>query len=261
MAFTEVLKSIVDYGATPVLLAVIIGLVIWFVKKINQLGANIPDEQRRWNERQEQRLDKQDERIDKMLDEIKDIKINTVHVHGHVEEEGNRKCNLLVDTQLNCLLEKSKANRVSCFMYHNGGYTVTGRSFQKMSMLYEAVDGKTSSVMGAYQNIPRTMFPILMQKLSEQGYYDIDDIESIKEDAKTSYQAFKSRGAKSVYVGAIKDSQHNMLGFVLVEYVADKCEDKEALKELIKKKINRISAAFEVGSDAVRAKREEIKND
>ena len=54
MAFTEVLKSIVDYGATPVLLAVIIGLVIWFVKKINQLGANIPDEQRRWNERQEQ---------------------------------------------------------------------------------------------------------------------------------------------------------------------------------------------------------------
>ena len=52
-----------------------------------------------------------------------------------------------------------------------------------------------------------------------------------------------------------------MLGFVLVEYIADKCEDKEALKELIKKKVNRISAAFEVGSDAVRAKREEIKND
>ena len=261
MAFTEILKCIVDYGATPVLLAVIIGLIVWFVRKINQLGANIPDEQRSWNERQEQRLDKQDERIDKMLDEIKDIKINTVHIHGNIEEEDNRRCNLLVNTQLNCLLEKSKANRVSCFMYHNGGYTVTGRSFQKMSMLYEAVDGKTSSVMGAYQNVPRTMFPILMQTLSEQGYYDIDDIETIKDVAQTSYQAFKSRGAKSVYVGAIKDSQHNMLGFVLVEYVADKCEDKELLKNLIKTKVNKIGAAVEVSSDAVRAKKEEMKND
>ena len=151
---------------------------------------------------------------------------------------------------LNCLREKSGANRVSCFIYHNGGYSVTGRSFQKMSMLYEVVDGKTVSVMNSFQNVPRTMFFTLTQKLSEQGCYDISDIEDIKDADAITYQTFYARGAKAAYCGVIKDSKKNILGFIVVEYTVDKCNDEKKTKDLIKHKVEKISAALEINPEA-----------
>lgn len=257
MTIGEIIKSIVDYGSTPVLLALIIFLVIWFIKgqrDSNKKQQELNATQQELNAKQEERMAKQEERMTEILQEAKDIRENTLKIHTNREEEENRRCNILVNTQLNCLLSKTGANRVSCFLYHNGGYTVTGRSFQKMSMLYEAVDLKTLSVMSSYQNVPRTMFPILMQKLSEQGYYDIDDIEQIKETDAITYQTFLARGAKAAYIGVLKDSRRNTLGFVVVEYIADECKDKELLKNLIKIKINRISAAIEVNPDAPQIK-------
>ena len=139
MTIGEIIKSIVDYGSTPVLLALIIFLVIWFIKgqrDSNKKQQELNAIQQELNAKQEERMAKQEERMTEILQEAKDIRENTLKVHTSREEEENRRCNILVNTQLNCLLSKTGANRVSCFLYHNGGYTVTGRSFQKMSMLY-----------------------------------------------------------------------------------------------------------------------------
>ena len=213
----------------------IIFIIIWFAKYLKSIS-----------ERQQEISQKSEERTTELLKIIQEARDNTKHTHPGPEEEENRRCNDLVMNLLNCLREKSGANRVSCFIYHNGGYSVTGRSFRKMSMLYEVVDGKTVSVMNSFQNVPRTMFFTLTQKLSEQGCYDISDIEDIKDADAITYQTFYARGAKAAYCGVIKDSRKNILGFVVVEYTVDKCSDEKNTKDLIKNKVGKISAALEV---------------
>ena len=235
----EIVDSIIKYGSTPVLIAALVFIVIWFARYLK----DISDKQQEISQRSE-------ERTSELLKMIKEVGDNTKHTHPVPEEEENRRCNDLVMSLLNCLREKSGANRVSCFIYHNGGYSVTGRSFQKMSMLYEVVDGKTVSVMNSFQNVPRTMFFTLTQKLSEQGCYDISNIEDIKDADAITYQTFYARGAKAAYCGVIKDSRKNILGFIVVEYTVDKCDDEEKTKNLIKNKVEKISAALEVDPEA-----------
>ena len=235
----EIVDSIIKYGSTPVLIAALIFIVIWFARYLK----DISDKQQEISQRSE-------ERTSELFKMIKEVGDNTKHTHPVPEEEENRRCNDLVMSLLNCLREKSGANRVSCFIYHNGGYSVTGRSFQKMSMLYEVVDGKTVSVMNSFQNVPRTMFFTLTQKLSEQGCYDISDIEDIKDADAITYQTFYARGAKAAYCGVIRDSRKNILGFIVVEYTADKCNDEKKTKDLIKNKVSKISAALEVNPEA-----------
>ena len=235
----EIVDSIIKYGSTPVLIAALVFIVIWFARYLK----DISDKQQEISQRSE-------ERTSELFKMIKEVGDNTKHTHPVPEEEENRRCNDLVMSLLNCLREKSGANRVSCFIYHNGGYSVTGRSFQKMSMLYEVVDGKTVSVMNSFQNVPRTMFFTLTQKLSEQGCYDISNIEDIKDADAITYQTFYARGAKAAYCGVIRDSRKNILGFIVVEYTADKCNDEKKTKDLIKNKVSKISAALEVNPEA-----------
>ena len=235
----EIVDSIIKYGSTPVLIAALVFVVIWFARYLKDIS-----------DKQQEASQMSEKRITKLFEMIKEVGDNTKHTHPVPEEEENRRCNDLVMSLLNCLREKSGANRVSCFIYHNGGYSVTGRSFQKMSMLYEVVDGKTVSVMNSFQNVPRTMFFTLTQKLSEQGCYDIRDIEDIKDADAITYQTFYARGAKAAYCGVIKDSRKNILGFIVVEYTVDKCNDEKKTKDLIKNKVSKISAALEVNPEA-----------
>lgn len=235
----EIVDSIIKYGSTPVLIAALILVVIGFARCLKDIS-----------DKQQESSQMSEKRITKLFEMIKEVGDNTKHTHPVPEEEENRRCNDLVMSLLNCLREKSGANRVSCFIYHNGGYSVTGRSFQKMSMLYEVVDGKTVSVMNSFQNVPRTMFFTLTQKLSEQGCYDIRDIEDIKDADAITYQTFYARGAKAAYCGVIKDSRKNILGFIVVEYTVDKCNDEKKTKDLIQHKVSKISAALEVDPEA-----------
>ena len=235
----EIVDAIIKYGSTPVLIAALVLIVIGFARYLKDIS-----------EKQQEISQKSAERAAEFLKIIQEVGENTKHTHPGPEEEENRRCNDLVMNLLNCLREKSGANRVSCFIYHNGGYSVTGRSFQKMSMLYEVVAGQTISVMNSFQNVPRTMFFTLTQKLSEQGCYDISDIEDIKDADAITYQTFYARGAKAAYCGVIKDSKKNILGFIVVEYTVDKCNDEKKTKDLIKHKVEKISAALEINPEA-----------
>lgn len=213
-------KIIVDYGVVPVLIACMIFVLLHLCRK---------------NRMQEERLTSLLQMINK----------NTNPKHTPEEEEINRHVNLLIDTQLRELLNKFGANRVCCYLYHNGGRDITGRSFQKMSMTHEVVEPNTVSVIMQNQNMPRMLFPILFQKLVDQGYYYIDDLSTIEEVDAVTYQIFKTRGAKSVYIRAIRDSNRYILGFIAVEYTTGKCENITDLEESIHKKAIKISGMLE----------------
>lgn len=233
-----ILESIITYGAVPVILAIVLFLVLYMTKKQKQSL----DEQQKNNAAQEARLAK-------LFESLIKIKNNIEPLHSPQEEEENRRINLLIDSQIQKLLLQTGANRVSCFLYHNGGKDVIGRSFQKMSMTHEVVDSNTVPVMSSYQNVPRMMFPALIKHLADDGYYYINNIDDIKETAATSYQSFYARGTKAAFLQCIKTSEGIILGFVCVEFSTNTVNNLEKLKEDLINKVMKISGALEINRD------------
>lgn len=244
MGINEILEAIATYGIFPVILAVIIFLMVKLFKKQDEINKSQQDSNRRT-----------EDRLSAMLEGLSSVSDNVRQYHTPEEEDGNRRVNALVHEQMQELRAVTNANRVSCFLYHNGGRDVTGRSFQKMSMTQEVVDYNTVPVMGMYQNVPRMMFPILVEKLADVGYYVIKDIEEIKGVDDTTYQSFSSHGAHTVFIQGIRMTDRAIIGFIAVEFSSTKCEDIAKTENKVMTRTLRISGILETKDD------EEVQND
>ena len=246
---SEIVQMIATYGILPVLAAAIIFLVIFAFKS----QANFNKKQQEINEKQQQANDAQEARLmeyfEKITGTMAQINYNTSIIHSKEEEEENRRVDEVIYQQLTKLLDKTKANRVSCFLYHNGGRNVLGRSFQKMSMSHEVVDSNTAPLMSQYQQMPRMMFPILNQKMAEQGYYYIEDMSKIQEVDTITYQSFIVRGVKAAFIQAIKATSGTILGFMTVEFTTGGIEFSKELRHCLINKAGRVSGILEVTNE------------
>lgn len=240
----EILESIITYGIIPVALAVAISFIILAFKKISDNNK----EQIEYNEKQLEFNQSQSELLANILSAMVSVKKDTNHGHSHEEEEENRRINILINQQLQRLLLHTNANRVCCFLYHNGGYAVTGRSFQKMSIMFEQIDKNTVSVMSDYQNVPRMLYSILFQKITEQGYYYIEDMKDIEKIDAVTCQSFKTRGTKAAFIRGIIDANKTVLGFITVEFSTNECKDLEDLKSHLLNKTLMISGLLQGNS-------------
>lgn len=246
---SDIVQLIATYGVLPVLVAVVIWLIIMTFqsqKKFNQNQQQLNKQQQEANDAQEKRLM---DMMGQVMNNLLEVRHNTDIHHSLEEEEEGRKVDTLINAQLQKLLTTTKANRVTCFQYHNGGRGLHGRSFQKMSMTHEVVDELTAPVALSYQNIPRTLYPILNKTVAEQGYYFIEDIESIKSTDALSHAWFQSRGCYSVFVGAIKATDDLTLGYVTIEFTHLFNGDLDNLKRNLKSKTTKISGALEIKQD------------
>lgn len=236
-------EQITIYGVFPVAFGLVMTL-LFLMFRSNKKNSN--DQQQLIHKLMTSQQEDNNAALQQLLSAVQKLLQNTNPCHSAEEEDDNRRTNLLINMQLQKIQLQTNANRVSCFLYHNGGRDILGRSFQKMSMTHETVDSNTVSVMSSYQNIPRMMFSILIQKLSDEGYYDIDNIEDIKELDCVTYQSLRTRGVKSAFFRAIKTTNHVTLGFVLVEFTTNSYGDKEDLRKCLSNKAIKISGALEV---------------
>lgn len=243
MTVAEIVGAIVEYGVVPVLIAVFLFLMI----KENKANKKTQNDLGEQYKKMAEQFDKQEERLTDLLDGILDLaKQNNrpEQVHSKEEEEEGRRINNFINSQLNSLLMEEGANRACVFSYHNGGKDMTGRGYQKMSITNEQVDMNTVPIMSSYQNVPRTMFPMLPKKLSSQDVYYIDDVENIHEEDQMTYQFFTTHGAKAAYIQGIKRNDRVLIGFVLVEYTISKCKDKLKVQAALEDATLRITGAL-----------------
>lgn len=239
MDFAEIMKCIAEFGAVPAFIALFIFIMVMWIKT---QSASKKAEDEREAERIKQNAE-QEERFAKMLDQVI-VKINGVGVHSKEEEDDNRRVNNFIEAQLSCLLQEEKANRSYVFMYHNGGKDMAGRSFQKMSITNEMTDPITVPIMTNYQNVPRSMFPTLFKTLVSQDVYEIENIDDIEKTDPVLYQMMKTHGVKTAFIHGIKKSNGMVLGFVVIEYVSNACEDVQKAKNNLEKKTLKISGAM-----------------
>lgn len=238
MSVVELIKLIADVGAVPVCLAILIWLVV-----DDRIRA------KKDHDEHAEAIVEQDKRLNILAEAVEVISNNTKHTHSHEEEEDNKKTNLTINKQLSKLLEATNANRICCFLYHNGGYSVNGRSFSKMSLLFEQVDSITTPVMSSFQNVPRMMYPILVEKLGDAGCYYIKDVNNIESEDAMTCQSMRARGTRSAYIMSIYDVNKTVIGFVSVEYSVNNCEDEEYLKTHLLSTVIRIGGVLETKSN------------
>lgn len=235
MDFINVVKAVMEIGIIPVF-CVLLFLMIW--KTYQQML---------------EREKKEIERHAELIEDLKLLKTNTSRIHAPEEEHNNRKINEFVNYQLDLLLAELKANRICCWLYHNGGYLIIGRSFQKMSIMFERVDGHTVSIMKEYQNVPRMLYPELIKIIDEVGYCDIEDIADIKTVYPTFYRALQERGTHAAFMSAIKSYTGGVLGFICAEYSINNVENAKTAKECMAKKALRISGALDSNPEIIPA--------
>lgn len=256
---SEIVQMIATYGVFPVFVGVVIFLIIYNVKTQHKFNA---DQQKMNEEQQAQNAAQQSKIMDmyvNMATVLSQINKNTSTQHTKEEEDENRKVDEYINTLLRKLLDSKQANRASCFLYHNGGKNVVGRSFQKMSMTHEQIDSNTVSVMGSYQQIPRMMYPIINAQMAEKGYYYIEDIKQIQEVDAITYQSYYARGVKAVFIQAIKAANGTIMGFITLEYISNDAPDIKELKHCLIDKAMKISAALEIKQDNVTIGLERVK--
>jgi hypothetical protein len=103
----------------------------------------------------------------------------------------------LIQTILEQQLHEYNAQRAFILQRHNGGKFKTGRSMNKLSTTFEALEDGVSTEFKQYQNLPTTLYSGLVDSAqTERGVFpSIDDIDDILTKA-----FFAQRGTKSAVV-------------------------------------------------------------
>ena len=247
MDIGTILGYISEYGISAVIIALLIWLLITYVKKDKAMSEKMEEQEKKDDEREA----KQQENTEKLYERLYDslVKISSSpQMHTKEEEEENRIINNFIDGQLSCLIDENKANRAYVFLYHNGGKDIMGRSFQKMSITNEIVDANTVPIMNNYQNVPRSMFPTLFKTILAQDKLSINKIDDIKETDPVLFQMLQTHNVHAAYMRGIRRADGMVLGFVVIEYVSNSCSDVAEAEKNLEKKTLRISGAL-VGKD------------
>lgn len=226
----EVLTLILEHGVYPVLMATLIIIVLIMFKRFSDLTKHLPEPKQPRSPEQKQ--------------EVKE------------NEKKGTEMNTFINIQIDTLRELSRANRVLVFLYHNGYYTVNGKSFQKMSVTHESIDMVTAPVMQFSQTLPRQSYPLIQKKLFEHKHYENNNIETIKVEDPVSYYMFNQRGTKAFYLRGIYDEIDGFcLGFLCVEYCSTNINNLDEVKIQAAITAERIGAALAIAGDDTKKER------
>lgn len=135
----------------------------------------------------------------------------------------------LVQTILEQQLNEYGCQRAFILQRHNGGKYGTGKSMNKLSTTFEALEEGVSTEFKEYQNLPISLYTGLIDKaMKNQGIFPIvEDIEDLLVKA-----FFVQRGSKSAIVYSIKKDRE-MVGVVGFEWTHG-TRDMESLLKNIK---------------------------
>lgn len=239
-------EAIQTYGV----LTVIIGFVLFAVWEVikSRIEINEKKEAKALKIKAEDAREKREierskleaERYEKLVNIIVEV-VQRGPVHTVEEQEKDREIHETVQHYLDCLV-KEGADRAFYFTFHNGGKDAMGRGLLKMSMFSESV-ARGAHIISGFQNVPRSMLPVVYKKLDENGDYYIKNVEDIKDVDQIVYNFMKGHGAKSAMFRVIKRDDGLMLGYVGVEFnTAD--YDFEKQKKNLCKKADRIAGAM-----------------
>jgi hypothetical protein len=139
--------------------------------------------------------------------------------------------------KLEYILDYSGADRVWIAEFHNGGHTFTGRSMQKFSETYEVVKKGISQEGINTQNLPTSLFCTFFKKVSEDGVFIVEDIDSFP----LMKSFLENRGVKTFSSVVIKNLENQTIGVIGLDKITDSKPIEKEILDRVKHDVNVIS--------------------
>jgi hypothetical protein len=147
----------------------------------------------------------------------------------------------LVQTILEQQLEEYGCQRAFILQRHNGGKYGSGRSMNKLSTTFEALEDGVSTEFKEYQNLPMSLYSGLINSVTENKaiYPSVEEIDDLLTKA-----FFVQRGSKSAVVYPIEKGSEliAMIGFEWTHkqknmdtIIADMTRDGKVIGETLSK--------------------------
>jgi hypothetical protein len=126
--------------------------------------------------------------------------------------------NEAIDTQLELVLDELGCDQVWIAQFHNGGHFYpTGKSIQKFSMIYEAVNAEAESIRHNFQNIPINLFSKSINRLLDHDRIIIVDYKDEETATYGLRYLAEETGCRSSYMFALKNIDGKMIGVFAAE--------------------------------------------
>ena len=131
---------------------------------------------------------------------------------------GQNKIDLEIMTQMDYTKELLNADRIHIYEFHNGDHYSDYRSAYKFSCSYEAIKAGKVPVRTKCINLPISVMPKFINKITTEGMFACDDISKIKDDMPSTHAFKRELGVKSFYDVAIRNASGNIIGFVAIQW-------------------------------------------
>jgi hypothetical protein len=119
---------------------------------------------------------------------------------------------------LDQVLDETGLDRVWITQFHNGGHFYpTGKSIQKFSMIYEAVNAEAESIRQNFQNIPINLFSKSINRLLDHDRIIIVDYKDEETATYGLRYLAEETGCRSSYMFALKNIDGKMIGVFSAE--------------------------------------------
>ena len=149
------------------------------------------------------------------------------------------KIDLEITNQMEYVKELVNADRIHLYEFHNGEHYSDYRSAYKFSCSYEVARAGKRAVRKDCIQLPISVMPRFINKITTEGKFYCDDIEKIKDSMASTYEFKNNLGIKSFYDVAIKNSEGTIIGFVAVQW------DKETTPRLNEHEIMKLAWLIE----------------
>lgn len=149
------------------------------------------------------------------------------------------KIDLEITNQMDYVKELVNADRIHLYEFHNGEHYSDYRSAYKFSCSYEVARAGKRAVRKDCVQLPISVMPRFINKITTEGKFYCDDIEKIKDSMASTYEFKNNLGIKSFYDVAIKNSEGNIIGFVAVQW------DKETTPKINEQEIMKLAWLIE----------------
>ena len=160
--------------------------------------------------------------------------------------ENLEKINAKIFQEMQGLLSALDADRSYVVLYHNGGKSSSGYYFQKMSCICEVVHSGIQPMSAEFQNIHRASYAYLTSRLNNEDIAGVDLYEDIRNEDPFSYTQLVNRHVKSCYMTALKDIAGTHIGFIGIDYCADKMSSNEKISKLLKTVSHKIESLVDI---------------
>lgn len=150
-----------------------------------------------------------------------------------------------VNSLLTELMQKTQADHVALFEYHNGGYNLTGLPFLHFTLSIQRNNYGVEELHKDFNNVLVSSVPEFIRQVDSSDLYFVDDIAELETTFPRLYKELKNDGTKEV-VFCCLEGICDEVGFLMVSFRDPLGSRRKKVQKELFKKVQKISTLLDL---------------